>query len=515
MYTVFIVDDEPIERQAMQMMIQSLSSEIQILGEAGNGFEAIKRIRDLRPDIVLLDIQMPGIDGLEVVEELIRLNIQVKVILITSHSTFEYARKALKLGVEDYLVKPTSIEDLEQTLSHILKELNRSREELGIKRENEAKMHDMQVLLRHDLIKHIEAGVYSKELPKILNLLNVRYISSCAFIFKGTNLSPSILDRLTVQIRRLGFTEFHDSKEEYSLIIIINELESRSMNQRSLCDYMISYLNSQGIYEFSIHVGSLEKEPAALPLSFHKAFISSLRGGQRGTKGVFHYDEQTTLDEQSDRSLLGLIDTLTPMVLTGDMSEITRVLESNDTRVLMTDIHDNGKISRYYQQLIILIKHRISQDIPAYIVRHDDLAEGLFEQDHISYEDLKMEVQNQLATLIDTLREIKEAANNPLYKKVVRYLEENSMKNLSLESLAQEFHVSTYYVSKIVKLATNCSFSEFLTQLRIAKAKDMLRQGRMNVKEVSFAVGFNSQHYFSRIFKKYTGLSPSEYVKTC
>lgn len=512
MFTLLIVDDEPIERQALRLMIHAFSADIQIVGEAENGFDALKLFREKRPDIVLMDIQMPGIDGLEVIEEIVRLGFQVKFIIVTSFSRFEYARKALKLGVKDFLLKPTSVEELHETLSSVLEEIKKQRKVIGEKLDIEAQIQDMQLLLQNDFINYIKAGVYSEEVPRLLSLLKTTPIESCVYIIQGNDLTSLISDRIVLQIRRMGYKEFHDFHDHTCIVVVINQFETRKMDHRELGDFIFNYFQSLGYYDFSVSVGSLEQQASAIPLSYHKAFLCSLqkRDSFRSTIQVF--DDIKNTEIQNDQYLLDFIDKIVPSIITKDHNEIKQLLENYHNQLNSKIISDSQSLLMHYHQLIIMVKLRMSQNISAYKIRQDDLSIPSFSNREYSSIDIFNETLRIFDEIIISVGQIRDAANNPLLTKVTDYLDRHYNENLSLESLASNFQISSYYMSRIVKLATNLTFSEYVTQVRVEKSKELLKIGNVSIKEIAFHVGFSSQHYFSRIFKKYTGMTPTEYT---
>ena len=150
MIKLLIVDDEPVERDAIRLIVNTSLPNIKVVGEANNGFDAIKLFNQLNPDIVVIDIQMPGMNGLEAIQEMLKGGSRVKFIIVTSHSKFEYAQSAVKLGVKDFLLKPTGVDELIATLSKLTGEIEESKREDDTKRTS--KKYSIQKLLHNEFL---------------------------------------------------------------------------------------------------------------------------------------------------------------------------------------------------------------------------------------------------------------------------------------------------------------------------------------------------------------------------
>lgn len=505
MIKLLIVDDEPVERDAIRLIVNTSLPNIEVVGEANNGFDAVKLFNQLSPDIVIIDIQMPGMNGLEAIQEMLKGGKRVKFIIITSYSRFEYAQSAVKLGVTDFLLKPTSVDELIATLTKLTGEIEESKREDDSKKDFEEKISDIQKLLHKEFFAAIKGGLYNEELSRIFNLLQTPFHEGCVYLLKGKGVTRLIVDRALLQIKRMGFREFNDYSSSETTLVIINSDPTKKLVHSTLKEYLESYLRSLGIYDTFIAVGSLEKESAALPLSYKRAHRQAEQNGSG------HLYEELNIEEGGDNpDLLPFLNKIVPVILAGNWDSAQALLKEYDA-TLKSD--DPLLLSLHYHQLGVLIKQRIAQDLRPFTIQQEELLYKMPTKGNLNGREVFEETLVALEEIIERVAQIRGVLENPINSKVVNFLEENYQRDLSLEELANHFGMSIYQIGRLIKEVTNSTFSEYLTHLRIERAKELLKEGSQTVKEISWEVGFNSQHYFSRVFKKYVGLTPSEYER--
>ena len=136
MIKVMVVDDEAIEREALTKIIERGIEDVQVVGQADNGIHAIQLARELEPDLILMDIQMPGLNGLEAIQQIQAQQPQIKYVIVTAYDTFDYARQALKLGVKDYLLKPSKTQEIVDMLQKVVHKIEQEKHVLAAMRTN-------------------------------------------------------------------------------------------------------------------------------------------------------------------------------------------------------------------------------------------------------------------------------------------------------------------------------------------------------------------------------------------
>lgn len=504
MIKLLIVDDEPVERDAIRLMVNTSLPNIEVVGEANNGFDAVKLFSQLDPDIVIIDIQMPGMDGLEAIQEMLKGGTRIKFIIVTSYSKFEYAQSAVKLGVKDFLLKPTSVDELIATLTKLTAEIEESKREDDSKKSFEEKMSDIQKLLHKDFFATIKEGIYNEEIPRIFNLLQTHFHEGCVYLLKGKGINRLIVDRAILQVKRLGFKEFNDYVGGETTLVIVNSDPAKKLVHTTLGSYLESYLRSLGIYDCFIAVGSLEQDGAALPLSYKQAL--HVANGN-------HYEE-LKIEERGDNSeLQPFLNKIVPVILACDWDSAQLLLKEYHATLSNLINGDPLLLSLHYHQVGVMIKQRIAQDLRPFSLRQEDLFYKMPAKGNLSVEEVFEETQGALEEIIERIALIRGVLENPLNSRVAEFLEANYHRDLSLEELANQFEMSIYQIGRLIKEITNSTFSEYLTHIRIERAKELLKERRLTIKEISWEVGFNSQHYFARVFKKYVGLTPSEYER--
>lgn len=514
MITLMIVDDEPIEREAIRFMVQTTFSQIEIVGEASNGFEAIKLYHETHPDIIIMDIQMPAMDGLEVIEEINKLNSQVKFIVITSYSRFEYAQMAVKLGVEDFLVKPARVDDITKTITKIVKQLEELHESSLERNRLEDKMQAMQELLEKNLMNAIKEGVSNEEIEELFELLQISHVESYVCIISDKRPLSAIIDRISLQIKRLGFREIHEYRDNQCTFIIINEHSEKNLMHKELTSYIENYFQGQGYYDLRLFVGGVVKSATSLPLSFKEAYYCYMQRSSYPSEKTLFYGEISEHVASESKYLPEAVKRLIPSIISGNIESIRTIYSGFFESSLVAAEGNSSTLFLDNQHLVSMVMQKISYEFPLYNVKQQEIFNHSVVEEPLSHEKIFEHTYSLLEKTSQVMMTIRETLNNPLYAKVIKFLDSNYEKNISLESLATEFGISPYYIGRIIKVASDSTFNEYLTQVRIQKSKELLKEGKLSIKEISFSIGFNSQQYFSRVFKKYVGLTPSEYVRS-
>lgn len=343
MYKILLVDDEELERKILRLTLQNSDLPITILEDAASGREALEKVRLTRPDLIIMDIKMPGIDGIEATKQIKALYPAIEVIMLTAYSKFSYSQQAIKAQATDYLLKPIQPQQLIQAVKQALDRLS----------------------------------------------------------FKKFQPGPAMdLTKLEEQIKTGNLKE---GKRQLTLLF---ELLASTKHTPST-----TMLNSFGLRLMVIVV------QAALSAGADPTEVTSIEND-----------------------------------LAQELSHISS----------LEDLKSWGEI---------MLEKCIS----------------LLGSNH-SF--------NQVLTLV---------------RKAMDYIESNYANNLSLNLVATHVHVSPPYLSRIFNEKTGVGFTEYLTQVRLKKAKQQLRMSSQTIDQIAIATGFSSSSYFSAIFKKHEGITPSEY----
>lgn len=415
MYTMIIVDDEWIVREGLKQTIPWQDLDCNLIGEASGGRTALQLIKDHKPDILLTDIRMPGMDGLELAEQVSVHSENTKVVFLTGFDEFTYAQQALKIGATDYVLKPTDADELIRVVKRVTRLIDDERSRLG----HEEKWKEKLASSRHLLLEKV--------------------------------LTQYCLDQAGDQERELleeimGKEQLYSAFGSFHAAIVEWESNESSELSKPVYEHLESFVSN-------IADSRLESKPCWLiPID--------------ETRAAFIHAGQWSLEEE----------------------ELVKQLLQHLTQ----------------QGLIITLGV-------------SSLHEGI-EQLAAAYEEATLALQQK--TMVSKQQVIHYAALDQLrlqekygLPNIEEHVRKHCLENISLQEMAASFHMSESHFSRLFKKYTGVSFVEYITQLRIDKAKELLLRPDAKIYEVSLAIGYVDSRYFSQIFRRCTGQTPSEFRK--
>lgn len=405
MYKLLIADDEPLEREGLELMIERMLPEQFLIFHAENGRSAIEQVERHRPDIVFMDIKMPGIHGLEAIAEIRKTYPSMKIVILTAYDYFTYAKEAISLGVNEYLLKPVKKEQIVAVLNKLVAEIA-----------EEKKMRETELETKEKL-----AQLYTLSETTFTLFLMERIDD-----FDAKQAVPIELDK--------GFA-------------LAVQLESVPKQKEKL-EQLRDYAKSMG-------------DCLCGPLVDHHLAL------------FFRTDDETAektvpFAQRLLKQLEKIVQTRIKVGIGTIRSGVTGFKQS----------YKEAALALYYLPTFSRVQH--IHDVP-----------------------LTANTE-QISSLVTEKRQ-------SMIEQVEAFLHENYHRDLSLEEVAESVHLTPHYFSKLFKKQTGQTFIDYVTTLRIEKAKELLRDERLNIKEVCYDVGYKDPNYFSRVFKKWTNLTPKEY----
>jgi two-component system response regulator YesN len=526
MYKLLLVDDEELEMRYTRTIIEQSSLDIKIVGEVLNGEEAIERCRSDQPDIVFMDIKMPGLDGLTALRMIQTDCPEVKTIIVTAYDEFEFAREALKLGASDYLLKPVSKTEIISVLRLLLQRIQRERAQ---KKEQEKARQQLTLNLpyietgfvlalilgghttgesvsREDLfdIKLSPAAVIVVETPSRSSFWGYekpKPVSPDYELF-ATVLEKKIRHHRNCLGARIGENRF---------AIVIAPQEGEEKEPYHMAEQFQQSIAQEGLPLFC-GVGRTVPDPGILHESFREALQALNFAFLNGGSPVQHIDaltrwktKQANYPLDKEQALLGKLRRL-------DIEGFSQELASFCTEILPPPAA-NATLAKLWALELEISLCRSAEEI---WYQGEELAQlALFGMETILAAQTPRELQERILAWGKQLAEILENKQKELehtvVPKAVAFLEKNHHTSLSLEDIAAHVHVSPFHFSRLFKQETGTTFLEYLTQIRITHAKILLRTTDISVTAVGNKVGYQDPNYFSRVFRKNEGITPSQY----
>jgi two-component system response regulator YesN len=518
-YKVFLVEDEIITREGMRDNVDWRSCGFEFCGEATDGEMAISQLLTIQPDVLITDIKMPFMDGLElskIVHERLPL---VKIIILSGHDEFEYAQKAINLGVAEYLLKPVSAKKLQAVMHKLTLELDQEREEQDRLRKLQEQVEENQAALRERLLFKLVMGT----------------ISPTEVIEKGQGLGLDLIARCyLVMIIKLGLVDgsgqydpdehrkIQDSligrigknpdifllKRDWGDLILIMKGSTPDYleEERDLVMDEVKQIVAKSYFQLTIGLGESKKRIADINQSFIEALLNienSHAENKRESNLPAERIELLKIDKSAVENYLRF----------GVNGEFEEFFDSY-IRPLGEPALKSNAIKNYFFVDIIMATAKLVDELGGDI---DKVVPELNSIEAIVAKVKSMEqLREQTLRILSIGLAYRGAKPTGQYKALIRkvkdYIENKYIEpNLTLHDVAAQVNLSASHFSVVFSQETNQTFKEYLTETRINKAKELLQMTGLRSSEIAYKVGYNDPHYFSSVFKKITGVSPIEF----
>ncbi|ULT58328.1 response regulator [Neobacillus drentensis] len=491
MLKAVLFDDEYIVLHGLQKMIDWSKYGIELVGTASNGLAAIDLVETYSPDIVFTDIRMPGMNGLEVVEKILEAAPEIVCVVFSGFNEFEYVKKAIKLGVSDYLEKPITIPMIEDTIQRILEKLHHQKTVLSLEEKWEdsrielVQKATLDLLLQGDEVLPKWRKSFEEEVKDIVA------VTVLALSEKGPDL-PSHPSYFSVYIR---------NGAEHLLVIFHLEADSTE-----LLNQLIYWPNEHGI---TIGSGRTYPDLTEAPKSYKEA-LQALRYGQFMEHGEWTRFEEIGENPNIPSDLSELEEAIIFFLRTGNKPGLYQQLEEFISKIQLQRLNPDV-IEREILKLIYLgleVAKETGEDI-------SHLSQGNY-LPHVDIRLLNTKEQmfswlkQQMEMIMDWFLLIRKDKKHDAVEKACTYIEKNFSKDLTLQDVAENVGMNPTYFSLLFKEEMKQSYIKYLTKLRMERAKELLREGK-KVAEVSEKVGYHTYRHFSELFKKHAGVNPGQY----
>ena len=526
MYKLLIVDDEKQAREGIKRLLSWEDYGIIICGEATNGQEALKIMEEQNPDILLLDIQMPVMSGLELAKRIHDSNLDCKFIVLSGYDDFELVRKAMKYGAVDYLLKPSGKEEIIRTIEELIDSLE---DGLISKLEN----NEHLALLKNNVLNRLITGtISSRELKDKLELLELD-LSSGPFgavsVEIVQNDDPAADDDISWRIfgvcnicdeiimdsgRGIAFT---DSSGRVSMIIKefkgwSADVQIKKLLMRCICEVK-KHLN----LEITITVGNQVSSNRKMYESYKNALSTMSYRFIFGIGKVLFYDEIKEYFENAPGSVRIDGEHFKELIKKGDFDLIDRYVQELFLDQIRRDplaeiyVLKNSALELSVLAFQCLAENAFIDQNEIYCKKNRALGKIMIQTSPEGVRKQILEFLKQVIEMIESSRE--KTLSKPVFD-TIQFIESNyTDPDLSLQYLADDFHISTAYLGKLFKKETGSNFNDYLNTFRIRKAEKLLVTTNYKGIELAERVGFASYNYFYIVFKKVTGQKPMDIRK--
>ena len=521
MMKVFLVDDEIAIRETIRNTFPWEEKGFQLVGEAPDGEMALPMIRDLNPDILLTDIRMPFMDGMQLCEDVKRLMPWVGIVILSGYDDFAYARQAISLGVREYLLKPVTAKELGEALTRVSDQISAERIDRERVDSLRRRMASGNQFLREKLLASLftdEGDRFEDEtLLRQMRQMGVNLTANCyvvidiAFPLEG-KARANAREALSELAEASGGSVFTCGMSQGARALVLGDndqdAEERAYSFASSAAHLPQLEDCEGLL---LSIGETVSDYYDIRRSMQSArYVRHAAAGQKQGRRIIG------VGELNDR--LAALDNL-------DLSPLYERLQyasAGEVDAILAEY--TGSLGSGAEGLELAVGYlRIAAVIAAQRIVHDAGAEPQEALDQaLVAEALRADGPAGLEAVRALLRaaiECREMSGRghgetPVGRARIYLSRCYSNPNLMLQDVAGEVGMSQSHFSTVFAQETGITFTQYLTALRIGKAKELLAATAMRSSEIALAVGYNDAHYFSYLFKKHTGVTPSEYRRS-
>lgn len=522
MLKIMVVDDEPIFVDRICMSVNWELYGFRICCTAYDGKEALAKAEEYRPDIALVDINMPYIDGLKLTELLKEKLLQTVVVLISGYSEFEYAQKAVKLGVEDYILKPYEDGELIEVLLRIKDKILKVRLE-------EAIQHQNRRTLEESRIRALFSGenIPDEELNHILTnagfdsdfqSFNVACIEIDSLYQKWSDISEISLWKFAVSNIAEEYIKFNGKHLVYSgpedRIVIILGFRSKKENEELNLEQFNRLCRAiHDMLHFSVTIGI---GGACMPSNLTKSYLEAVTALQNklvlGNNKAINY---RTLEMEATNAGFYTSEINNELLVFLRQNDLDKIEEK------INQIFEYIREKRFLTDYTYVICIGMVSICLSFIVQIGGNIEEIFGKDFSplsrikSYESIEG-IRNWLLEVFRRTLDFTNKSKSTKSRKLAEYakvyiVSHFNNPDIQIEDIARELFVSENYLMAVFKKEFGITVVDYIANIRMLKAKELIHSSNFKLSSVSSMVGFNDPGYFSKCFKKHFGITPSEY----
>ena len=532
MIKVFLVEDEIIIREAIHKMIPWAEYGFELIGEAKDGEMALPLIKKSKPDVLITDIKMPFMDGLTL-SRLVKKDLpNTKIIIISGYDDFDYARQAITLGIEQYLLKPISKDEFLEVLEGIRSKYKKENEQKLYyqKFENEIKAYEKNA--QRDFFELlVSEDVDLQRIYEQADRLQIDIMAQCynlvLFDIGAKSDYQNVGDRYSndaadVQnkideffINNRSYQLFRNQQFNYAVLIKGDENEIGQITTECI-EFLKTTFEQNGTLEWFVCAGK-SVERLSMMSECYKEAMKSFAYRYLGYRYVFSYEniEKTEKDEDMNLQNIDMNAVKQEIIYNFLFNALDEEVDSFVKNYLQM-IGGEAMRSKMFQQYILLNLHfcltSFAEKLGYDKTEIDDSLKFIVDERIKSTEDLEKIIGSILRKGIRLREERSKGRNQSVIRTALQYMEENfTDDSLTLNRVAGVANVSANHFSALFSQEMGQTFIEYLTQLRMSRAKEQLRCTDMRSGEIALEVGYKDPHYFSFLFKKTQGCTPSEY----
>lgn len=536
MFKVLIIDDEPIIRKGLKNIVNWKQLGCEICGEASDGLEGIEEVKKCLPDIIITDIRMPEVDGLTMIREIKDTVSHCKIIILTGYRDFDYVHEAIKLGAFDFILKPTKIGELTAIINRAVKELKFHKERMEEFDKLRSLFEQNIPILREKLLYDALWGINTNEseMKERMELFKVS-ISDFILLVIENDFDAMEADRISPYDRHLyqfgiintfaetfadRFNVINIPLNDARIAFIVQEMNNGANCLNTLtekCMQMQEIVSNCFGFTVTIAISSEGRGAPDLPIKLRECQQSLEYKLYIGTNSIIPYSdlnsfftcEDYSLLEKYQHSLLESIKAGNEKIVRGKLQDIFSYIQQ------LSPVNLDYVRNFYWTAISSINNIRVSvsaADSEAGQAKNSDIS-SLHEliRKCSNIKELQDVLEEAALRVASRVNHYNSKSLKLILRKALEHIQLHYNEPITLQDVANHAYVSTCYISRMFTKELGKNFVEYLNEVRIEKAKELLRDVRYKTYEVAEMVGIPDAHYFSRLFKKHTGATPTEF----
>jgi len=507
MYKVFIVDDEPFIIEGLVDMIDWPAFGLEVVGSAENGEQALRRILEMPVDLLITDISMPRMNGLDLIRAVRERRPDLKAIILSGFNEFDYLKEGMRLGIENYLLKPINVKELQDTLGNAVEKLN------SVHADAQLSPYDVQIMKDNTLYRWIGGRISEAEFNERAALLGISLTDPYGVIAlarlpsAGAEAQEDIFERVARAFE--GSVSAYPFRDMDGDIVIVAGLPSEEETDKlELVRRVLPLLGQADAGEAArLSLGGVHPLRTGIGSSYSEA--------KKAQEYFMIYPEREWIDYAKTEPFQESEPSEFPI----DWEACRKLLVARDKEGLAAAVDaDLEKLRRregvtpsYLHEVAVELIVRFKMELKA--IKHTDereiFSQGFAQANAASdYAELAKALRSVAERCVDSL--VKDS-RSPVVLQVLEEIHRHYADELSLKQLGARYHIHPVYLGQLFQKETGESFTEYINKYRIEQAKKLLKSSTLKVHDIARQAGYWETGYFYKQFKKYVGISPTEF----
>lgn len=536
MLKMIIADDEAIVRRGLKNIIRWEEYGIDVIAEATDGQEAFKLCQELHPDILFTDIRMPLLDGLEVAMKLKELGSDIRVIFISGVQDFNYVKTALDINAEGYVLKPVNVSELGEVVTKVINRIKLERNQLSEMIQLKQQLHEHFPVIREKFLRNLILGVYVNEheiqnkmqyfkIPlRVGESLLVSVLQIDDYVKTTQSISEEDKQLLSFNVSNIVgeiMTNYNAGVscciDENEFVLIYNQNAQVNGKYTEICEEIALCMNKFLNISVSIGIGRSINSILSVNLSYKDARTALQYKFYTGKNSILDINDINIINDVNMENINSSYlyeneSQLMNSIKLGDSESVSKILSN-----LFNQMYSNRNIPVEYVQSIyvemVCIASRIVKDhgenLESIVGKLSVILETIYKIEN-AYE-LKSYISTILVKIAEYFSKKYNQKNTKVISRIKEIIEQRYKEDISVAKISEEVYLTPNYISLIFKQATGETITEYITKVRMEQAKKLFKSTDLRILEIAEKVGYEDPHYFSKAFKKYTGIHPKMY----